>query len=290
MKKRSLFIVGLAAICALTSCSHNKPQWHAEHITTLSGFNVPECTLYAPRSGLTYVSNIESKPDEYWTDDAKGYISVLGEDHRVTAERWVNSEPASVLHAPKGMCLFGKHLYVADNTRLIRCSLSGETIDVVASDFNKANDLATDGKSIWVSDTAPNKIFCISIHGDRREIMAPPGINGITFFGDKMFGVSWALHEIYELDSTGKNPPIPFGLAEHFKNLDGIEVLDDGTFLVSDFTGNTVYTVGSDRATVRVLVEIPSPADLSINRKDGVLYIPQFLKNKVSVYQIEYRR
>lgn len=34
----------------------------AEHMTTIDGFNVPECALYAPQSGVVYVSNIESKP------------------------------------------------------------------------------------------------------------------------------------------------------------------------------------------------------------------------------------
>lgn len=120
LKKRKLLIVSLAAIFAATGCSHAKHQWRAEHLTTISGFNVPECALYAAASGIVYVSNIESKPDEYWTDDAKGYISVLGNDNRVTTKRWIKSKPASVLHSPKGMCLLGEHLYFTDNTRLMR--------------------------------------------------------------------------------------------------------------------------------------------------------------------------
>ena len=55
----------------------------------------------------------------------------------------------------------------------------------------------------------------------------------------------------------GKTPPKPFGLAAHFKSLDAIEVLDDGTFLVSDFPGNKVCTISADRKTVRKIIVVP---------------------------------
>ena len=61
-----------------------------------------------------------------------------------------------------------------------------------------------------------------------------------------MFGVSWTEHEIYELDPAGKKAPVAFGLSDHFTNLDAIEVLGDGTSIVSDFTGNNVC-IGSSR-------------------------------------------
>ena len=101
-----------------------------------------------------------------------------------------------------------------------------------------------------------------------------------------MFGISWSLHEIYELDPSGKKDPVAFGLAEHFVNLDGIEVLDDGTFIISDFMGNAVYAVSPDRSTVRTLIEIHTPADIGINRTEGLLYVPHFKEDVVSVYRL----
>ena len=102
-----------------------------------------------------------------------------------------------------------------------------------------------------------------------------------------MFGVSWDLHEVYELDPSGKAAPVAFGLASHFKNLDGIEVLCDGTFVVSDFMGDTVCIITPDRTTVHPLIKTPSPADMGLNRKAGLLYVPQFMKDKLSVYQLK---
>lgn len=272
---------------ALTASSQAEQKWTAEHMSTLSGFNVPECALHVPTSGLTYVSNIECQPDGYWLDDSKGFLSTIGKNNKVSEGRWIDSQPDHRLNGPKGMCQLGQFLYFTDNTRLMRCSLSGEDITEFKSGFKTANDLATDGQSIWLSDNVAGKVFCISPDGDQREIKAPTGINGITFDGNEMYGVSWDLHEIYQLDPTGENEPIAFGLASHFKNLDGIEVLKDGSFIISDFIGNAVYLVGADRTSVKTLIEVPTPADIGINRKDGLLYVPQFMKDKVSIYQLK---
>lgn len=287
MMKTKLFMMSLAALFACTGCSDTKQQWIAEHVTSVSGFNVPECALYDPAKGLVYVANMDCNIGEYWTDDGKGYLSILGEDHSIATERWVDSQPTALIHEPKGMCLLGEHLYFNDNTRLMRCTLSGENVEVVASDFKKANDLASDGENVWLSDTEAGKIFCISPDGNKREIKAPAAVNGITFSGDKMFGVSWDLHEIYELDPSGDKAPVAFGLAEHFTNLDGIEVLEDRTFIVSDFMGNKVCAVSPDRASVRILAELTTPADIGLNRKDGLLYVPQLTQDKVAVYRIK---
>ncbi|MCP4455970.1 MAG: SMP-30/gluconolactonase/LRE family protein [Planctomycetes bacterium] len=286
MMKTRLLVVSLATLFVCVGCSDTKQQWSADHVTTVSGFTVPECTLYDPASGLVYVANMDCNIGEYWIDDGKGHLSILGKDHAITTARWVDSKPASPIHEPKGMCLLGDHLYFNDNTRLLRCSLSGENVEVVASDFKKANDLATDGENVWLSDTEAGKVFCISPSGDTREIMAPAAVNGITFSGDKMFGVSWDLHEIYELDPSGEKAPVAFGLAEHFTNLDGIEVVEDGTFIVSDFMGNKICAVSPDRTRVTTLAELTTPADIGLNRTDGLLYVPQLTQDKVAVYRI----
>lgn len=271
-------------LLVVSGCMREPTAWVVEHESTTEGFNVPECVLVG--DGVVYVSNIESLPDEYWVDDGKGYISRLHADGGIDVKRWIESKPESVIHSPKGMCLLGGYLYFTDNTRLLRCTLDGGKPEWVADGFGNANDLATDGENIWLSDTLSGKVFCIAPDGTRREIPAPESVNGITFHEGKLFAVSWDLHEIYELDPAGHQEPRAFGLADHFTNLDGIELLDDGTFIVSDFMGNKVCSVGADRTTVRTLVEIDSPADIGISRAAGRLYIPQFMQGKVSVYRI----
>lgn len=291
---RQALLASCAAI-AFTACqpekkSDDQPQapWQAEQLVTIDGFDVPECVLCDPRYGMTYVSNIESEPDHYWEDDEAGFISSINADHKVDKRRWFNSQEGQIIHSPKGMCKMRGYIYFTDNKRVMR--VAGGQLDLVADGFEMANDLATDGERIWISDTAAGKVFAQRIHGSRSEIKAPESINGITFHGDKMYGVSWDLHEIYELDPTGEKEPIAFGLAEHFVNLDGIEVLEDGSFVVSDFKGDAVYLIEADRKSVHKLIDITTPADIGINREEGLLYVPQFMKDKVSVYAMSSRK
>jgi len=293
MNVKHVSVLGVIVLSGVTGCLTNGPQCvkncgalHAEHLVTLKGFQYPESTLFEAKSGSLFVSNIECAPKEYWVDDNKAFISLIRKDNTIQALRWVDSKASAPMHGAKGLTLLGDYLYVADNTRLQRCTLSGQHVEVVATGFQKANDLCSDGSNVWLSDTGAGKIYCIKPSGEKREIKAPPAPNGITFAGSKMFGVSWDLHEVYELDPTGKNEPIPFGLASHFTNLDGIEVLKDGTFIVSDFKGHKVCAISADRKTVTTLINLETPADIGIDHEAGVLYVPQLLANKVSVFKL----
>lgn len=288
MKK--LMLAGVAAAFMMSGCGDARSSFTAEEVVTISGFSQPESVLYDPQSGLAYVSNIDCEPGENWVDDGRGSVSVIGKDNRVEASPLVESTPDGVINGPKGMCVLDGRLYFADNGRVMRCTLSGDSLEIFAEGFEAANDLATDGREVWVSDGAAGKIHALSPDGGRREIQSPLGINGLTFFGEQMFGVCWTPHEIYELDPSGGKAPVPFGLERHFKALDGIEVLDDGTFIVSDMVGNKVFTVSPDRSTVGKLLDISGPADIGINRKDMMLYVPQTDKNEVRVYRVRMDR
>jgi len=293
MNMKNVSVLGVIVLSGVTGCLTSGPQCvknsgslNAEHIMTLEGFKHPESTLYDAKSGNIFVSNIECEIGQYWADDGKAFISLVKKDNTIQALRWVDSKPTALMNGNKGLTILGDHLYVADNTRLLRCTLSGQKVEVVASGFTKANDLCSDGSNVWLSDTGAGKIYCIKPCGEKREIKAPPAANGITFVGTKMFGVSWDLHEVYELDPTGKNDPLPFGLASHFTTLDSIEVLKDGTFLVSDFKGHKICTISADRKTVTTLIKLETPADIGIDHEAGVLYVPQLLANKVSVFKL----
>jgi len=293
MNVNKVSLSGAIALLAVAGCITEKPlclknkgSLNAVHVVTLEGFAYPECALYDAGSGNIFVSNIECAPEEYWVDDSRGFISLLKKDNTVHAQRWVDSRTDAPIHSPKGLTILGGHLYFADNTRLLRCTLGGQKVEVVAAGFQKANDLCTDGSHVWLSDVGASKIYCITASGQKREIKAPPAVNGITFDGAKMYGVSWDLHEIYELDPSGKNEPVSFGLAAHFTALDGIEVLKDGTFIVSDFKGHKVCAISSDRKTVITLIELETPADIGVDREAGVLYVPQLLADKLSIFKL----
>lgn len=264
-------------------------QLTVEEVAVVKGLEVPECLVTDPASGLVYVSNVVAGEGEYWSKDGKGFISQMTADGEMKKFRWLDSTADAPIHAPKGMCILDGHLYIADITRLLRYPLKGDgpLVEIPVPGAERLNDPATDGKSVYVSDTEMGRVHKIDPKGRQSIVQAPESINGITFHKGRMFAVSWALHDAYELDPSGKEPPIPFGLADHFEGLDAIEVLEDGTFIVSDFLGNKVCAISPDRKKVHTLIELDTPADVGIDRTRGLLYIPKFMKDEAVIVKLK---
>ncbi len=113
----------------------------------------------------------------------------------------------------------------------------------------------------------------------------PAGANGLAFRGGKLYCVSWSEHEVYEIDLTGAAEPKALGLAKHFANLDGIEFLPDGSFLVSDQPNDRIAWVSADCRAVETLVKVGKPADFGIDLTRGRMYVPCFTDSTVTVFE-----
>lgn len=261
--------------------------WSLTEVSVIDGFDIPECVV-SDGMGKVYVSNVATATAGYWEDDGQGFISLIDTDGAIKNLRWIDSTSDTKLNGPKGMCILGEHLYINDNGRLLRCALksAGALEEISLPQTGRLNDLASDGEAVYASDTELSRLWRVSPDGTYRAIPAPESINGVTCCDGKLYAVSWELHDLYELDPEGKNLPQPFGLAEHFINLDGIEVLADGSFLVSDFTGGKVCTVSSDRTTVKTLVELTTPADMGLDREKNLAYVPSLTDNQVVIYRL----
>jgi len=262
---KSIFFKGIAAlgIISLTSCSST--EWSMKELKTVEGFDIPESMIHDKTSDLVYVSNIETSTAGFWENDGKSFITEMKVDGGITKKHWLNSTSSNKLNALKGLTILDGYLYFTDNAELKRCRLSDPTKveTFTLPKAQKLNDLATDGRSILVSDTGQGVIYRFFPSGKHTIIKAPKAVNGVTYADGNYYAVSFGEHEIYELDVTGKEEPKAFGLATHFSNLDGIEVLEDGTFIISDLSGHSVYSVSPDRKKVKKLAE-PKKYDLRI--------------------------
>lgn len=296
--RQSLFAsaICLAVIFAGVGCRKSAPpspkapagpsKWTLDTIGAAEGLKTPESVLADPNAGVAYVANVEITTQGPWGDDGKGFISRLKPDGKLDKLRWRDSAPEAPLNAPKGMCLLRGVLYVADNTRVMSFSLAdGKAARIDIPGARRLNDMASDGKFAYVSDTGAGKVH--RLEDKPVALKAPQGVNGITFHKARMFAVSWSEHDVYELDPTGKADPKPFGLAKRFRSLDGIEVLDDGTFIVSDFTAGEVCAIRPDRKTVMTLRRFRSPADIGLDRKRMLLYVPEFEADRVVVLKLK---
>jgi len=281
--------MGIAASAALAQDSAAPPKYRAELVGTVTGLKAPECAVADSKNGLVYISNVDTDNEEYWLDDAKSHVTLMTSDGKVLKKRWVNSTAHMPLHAIKGMCLLNDTIYAADNTRIIKRSVKpGGHVEIIpVPNAAKVNDVATDGKFVYATDTQRGVLYKINpANNEITEMKAPPSINGITIRDGVFYAVSWGRHEIYTLDPEGNSDPEPFGLAEYFINLDGIEALDDGTLLVSDFSGNRVVTVSPDRKTVTTIAEVESAADIGFDPARKLLYVPSLLTGKLAIFRL----
>ena len=289
-------LITLCALALSVGCagvwSSDAPfdQWHVQEIAAITeGLDNPECAVPDPRGFTVYVSNVETSDEGYWVDDGKGFISAITYDGKMKDLRWVDSTAEAPLHAPKGMCILNDYLYFTDNVELKRVRLDrSQPVEVLPLVNNaQLNDLASDGEQyIYVTDTGRGRIVRMSEDGEQMEIPSPRSVNGITVHEGSLYAVSWGERDIYTLDPRGVRAPRPFGLSEHFESLDGIEVLEDGSFLVSDFIGGKVSIVAPDRKTVYTLIELVTPADFGLDRRRGLLYVPELTASRLRVYTL----
>jgi hypothetical protein len=286
--------ISICTVLAFSGCAGHQPvktptaQLTVEKVLVINDLDLPECLTLDPASGKIYISNVVTPNKGYWVDDNNGFISLMNPNGKIETLHWLASSSDMAINNPKGMCVLGDTLYFNDNDKLKRCPLNvpGRVGVISLPGAKKLNDLATDGKSIWATDTETGKVFCVAPDGTSRIIQGPASINGITCHQGKVFAVSWDLHEVYELDPAGKKAPEPFGLASYFTKLDAIEVLDNGMFIVSDYMGNKICAISEDRKTVTTLIELQSPADLGLDRKNNLLYVPEMLKNRATVLKL----
>ncbi len=299
MKTSSLFFILLTSGIFLVGCEKKTeaPKTNADlnqkiDKITLLGFEGPECVAIDPVTGDMFVSNMvydDSKEvkERYWGDDQTGYISRLNPDGTLKKKKWREAIGDTHLSSPKGMIVFDGKLYVNDNSRVMVFPVEGEEppkiINIPGAQL--LNDLASDGTSVYTTDTGAGKVYRLTEEG-AETIKAPEGMNGVTFHEGKMYGLSFALHEAYELDPTGKEEPKSLELGKDMKNCDGIEVADDDTLIISDFGGDKIWACrkledGSWKA--KAIYNGKSPADFAYDRKNDRLIIPSVLGHNVVI-------
>ena len=292
MNKSISIILSLTALilgaCQKPANDEKPANYTLEELKTVEGFNVPECVLHDPASGINYVSNMETSTEGFWDDDGKAYISTMKNDGTIIEERWLDSTKAHTLNSLKGMTLLNGYLYFADNKELKRCSIKDPSrVEVIPlPNTVKLNDVANDGETVLVTDTAQGAIYRVSPDGTHTMIKSPPGVNGVTFYKGKYYAVSIAEHDVYEIYIDGKDP-VAFGLADNFTGLDGIEVLEDGSFIISDVRGGAIFHVPADRSKATKLVDLEWAADIGIDRKEQLIFAPSLKTTKVVIFKLQ---
>ena len=125
MRIKLVLSVGAMGLLLLSGClSTTNPhecQWRTEQLRIIGGLEAPECALVNPATGDIYASNMTPAPNaegdaKYWGDDGAGSISLLT-DSKLEKLHWAKSNKTATMHSPKGLCIVGGQLWIADNHR-----------------------------------------------------------------------------------------------------------------------------------------------------------------------------
>jgi len=249
--------------------------WESESI-----FDTPESVLVDQKHKCIYVSNIGGK--QPWAKDGVGFISKLTLDGKMISKEWVKG-----LNAPKGMAIADHKLYVADVDRIVVIDMHDAAITKVIpiKDGNSVNDIAALGKSDLIfSDSGGRSIYSLKEGNytkmiDSTFLKRPNGVlenSGQTFVLDNDAVNLWAGGKLTKLVDG-----MPGGA-------DGVEPLNLNEYIVSCWSG-TVYHVDIKKKTKKLLLDSTpnkvNAADIGLDRRTNIVYIPTFFDNKVVAYQ-----
>jgi len=263
----------------------------------ITDLRAPESVLHDPQQDVYLITNINGSMTAV---DDNGFISRVDARSMAVTLDWIQAGRNGVhLDAPKGMGIAGDRLYVADITTVRtfdrRTGAPRGDIPIPGSTF--LNDIASDGRSVYVSDTGvklgPGTTILGTgtdaiwkITGDRAEKIASGTDlrrpNGLDFVNGHLRVVTFGSNEIYELDDEKRRSivTVPRG------QLDGIVHLADGTPIVSSWEGDGIFREAHDGHFSMILGALDSPADMGYDLGRRRLLVPHPPGNQVTIHTV----
>lgn len=304
-------VLGASVALALAACGAGEPAPEtatrsapaatpADVVVADVGFSTPESVLHDVAADVYLVSNINGSPLD---QDDNGFISRVSPDGAVLALKWIDGAAAEVtLHAPKGMAIQDGTLYVADITcvRMFDAVTGAPKGEACPEGATFLNDVAAGGDgSIVFTDSGfragPEGLTPSGTDAVYRYVAASGGIeeiskdtalggpNGVAVDGGGITVVTFGSGEVYRLTSEGGRTPV---MPASQRQLDGVEILADGSFLMSSWGDQCVYRIGGDGALTRVMEGVEAPADLGYDAGRNRVLVPLFNANRVVIHPL----
>lgn len=274
MKRSLLLLSFLIATISAFSQHQLVKLWETD-----SSLKTPESVLYDAGNKVLYVANIDGEP---WGRDGKGSIGKVGLDGKIIATDWVTG-----FNCAKGMGLHNDLLYVADLTCVRVVDIKkGTIVDTIRFENAIAlNDLSVDRDGIvYVTDSRAKKLYRIENKKPVLLLDSLKGPNGVLKNNDGLFLLdAGAMYKVNDDRSLTK-------IAEGMEGgTDGIENISGNDYIVSCW-GGTIYYVepnGNKQLLLDTRAEKKNTADIGINPKSKIIYVPTFFKNSVVAYEVK---
>ena len=282
-------VVALTATLIAFSTAASAPEllWETK------GLAQPESVVEDPATGVIYVSNINGAVMQ---KDGNGFISRLTADGKMLERQWVKG-----LNSPTGLALHDRTLYAADVDQLIEINAaSGEILkryDAKGAVF--LNDVVVDDDgTVYVSDTPMNTIWRLK-DGSFEPWLANDALNGPN--GLLIQGNTLIVASLGKVQSQGQKKELgtllavslddqkmsKVGKGELIGNLDGLQAIQPGVYLVTDWAQGALYRVDA-KGKVDELIDLnQGSADLSYLPGKKMLLIPMMLDNSLVAYTLD---
>lgn len=245
--------------------------------STSDGLKTPESALFDQATNSIYVSNIDGSPTE---KDGNGFISILNADGKMKTLKWITG-----LNAPKGQAIYKDNYYVADIDELIIASIKDSKIakryKIENSKFLNDVAVAEDG-TVFVSDMQDHKIYAL-INGkielwlDDKQL---ENVNGLWAEKGQLYA---GTGQLLQIDMKTKAIKI---LVENTGGIDGLEKMDDGNFIYSNWPGRIFVTKGTESIKLLDTVDKLNTADIDWIPAKKLVLVPTFSGNSVDAYNL----
>ncbi len=259
------------------------------------GFATPESVLHDTAADVYLVSNINGAPLDA---DGNGFISRLAPDGTVAELKWIDGATDGVtLHAPKGMAIDGDLLYVTDMdcVRTFDRTTGAATSEFCVEGASFLNDLVPHPEGgVLFTDTGFDPTFAPTgtdavyrlLDGEVTPIVRDAGLgapNGLAVRDGDPIVVTFGSGAVLQIGDDGSTEVITESVGGQF---DGIEVLDDGRILVSDWATSCVQALGADGEMTCLFGDLEAPADFGVDRTRQRVLVPLFNANEVRILPI----
>jgi sugar lactone lactonase YvrE len=257
------------------------------------GLAQPESVVEDPATGVIYVSNINGAVMQ---KEGNGFISRLTAIGKMLERQWVKG-----LNSPTGLALHDRTLYAADVDKLIEINAaSGEILkryDAKGAVF--LNDVVVDDEgTVYVSDTPMNTIWRLK-EGSFEPWLANDALNGPN--GLLIQGNTLIVASLGKVQSQGQKKELgtllavslddqkmsKVGKGELIGNLDGLQAIQPGVYLVTDWAQGALYRVDAKRKVDELIDLNQGSADLSYLPSKKMLLIPMMLDNSLVAYRLD---
>lgn len=268
-----------------------KPATLDRPVRTVGSIPGPESVAVGP-DGAWYVSSFGK-----FDNGSDGAV------YRVDPEKGAPQVYASGLEDPCGVVFSGSTLWVADRKGVYRVTRGKAELVFPAKAFPRElhflNDLAAGpGGELYVSDTGDSTsagrgaVFRLKpgarpgVVPGSDTVRAQSSVNGLfRAGGDTLYAVGFRTGILSVTDGRGGWKELAQGLGSP----DGIDAAPTGGFYISDNNGGDLFLIKPGAEPVKIARGLEAPADLVVDRKRGLLVVPENSGNRLTVYKVSER-